>query len=134
MEKVFQQGRVFIYIVTAFGLLAMAVNIFQLVHKEKDFVALIVGITAATFFFALCGYADRMYAVPADMAEPAQFTRVAFVAERTAASVLGWGAALCALNAVVGAVGCHIHRNQGLLPTGLPEGADSQSEEPNRKS
>ena len=54
-------GGIFAYLVTLLGIATLTVNVVQLVKRDKNFMGVIIGLIAATFFLGLCGTGTGLY-------------------------------------------------------------------------
>ena len=112
MGNLFSDGGPFQFVITAFGLAALVFCILQIVKRgQKDYTALIVGMIAATFMVSVLAYSMGMYQAGRAIATKAEgYAKLAALAEGIACTVLVWGSILCTVNAVVGSIACHLHR------------------------
>lgn len=112
MVNVFTYGGLFQYVITVLGLVALGFSILQIIRKgKKDYAALIVGMTAATFLAAVLAYALGMYHTGRTIAgKGGNHATLAAIAEGISCTALIWGALLCTANVMVGSLACHLHR------------------------
>lgn len=61
MMEMFRVGGPFMYVVVFFGLGALACNVLQLVRRDRNYTALLVGLVAATFLAGISGTSAGLY-------------------------------------------------------------------------
>jgi hypothetical protein len=118
MTGIFADGGFFIYIVTLLGIVTLTLNVVQLVRRDKNFMALIVGLISATFFLGLCGTGAGLYmaaqafeVIPSEEAIPDRFVKIAEnpaiyvgMAMGIAATTTAMGSFWAALNSIVAGI------------------------------
>lgn len=61
MMEMFRLGGPFMFVVVFFGLAALACNVLQLIRRDRNYTALVVGFVAATLLIGVCGTSAGLF-------------------------------------------------------------------------
>ncbi len=104
MLEMFRVGGPFMYAVVLFGLGALACNVLQLMRRDRNYTALIVGLVAATALVGVCGTSAGLYQLTRAVlsVDPDKQFHLYMSGLGIAHTTTGMAAALASLNAALG--------------------------------